>query len=1367
MRFVILGPLEVFDEDRRLTPPRSKQRMLLARLLMCPNEPVASEVLIDALWGETPPPTAQTALHGHVSALRKLLGAERIVTRSPGYLLCLEPSELDAGRFQGLIDQARPLEDVAVRSKLLDEALSLWRGGPLADFRYEEFAQPEIARLEELRLAALEDRAEAEVALGHHQEMLPELERLLAEQPLREGFRELVMLALYRAGRQSDALRIYQDGRRLLAEEFGLDPGPALKLLQERILQQDPALDPPSSHEIEPPRDDNRSPAAAGEERKLITVLSAEFLTGPSGLDPEILRRMLAPLQARVRLELERFGGSVDRFVGASVLAVFGVPAAHEDDPERAVRAGLRMLDLAPELGADLPELELAVRVGVATGEALVSLDVGGASGDGLPQGEAIAVAVTLQRGADPGSVVVEETTADSTRGAIEFEELVPLGLGGEGRTRPAWRARAAGPRMPVSRRRTPFVGRERELALLEMIRASVVEEQTPRLVAIVGEAGIGKTRLTDELIERIERGAAVYRGRCLPYGEGITYWPLREILWAAAGILLDDPAAAANSKLWTLLEALIDDREDADRTAAALARTAGITLADDRLDRMTPESMLEEVALAWPRLLGALAARHATVVVVEDLHWAEPPLLDMLERLVSRSTGPLLMITTARPEFAVARPTWSSMPGMVQIGLEGLTDAQSRELVANLLPDTDDDVRSRIAAPAEGNPFFAEELARHVAEEETLAGGAELEAMIPNSIRALVAARIDSLPEAEKHALQDAAVVGRTFWTATLEAMTGTSSVREILRALEEKGFIAANPASLLPGQAEFSFRHALKRDVAYRSIARAQRCRSHAAVARWIDEIAGDRHPEFVELLAYHYEAAAKPQDAMLGWPEGSPEREAVRHAAVRALIGAGRAARERLAFERAIHLADRALALVASDGERLAILDLRASALHAAVRCDEALAAYLQALELADKVGDEEARARLRAHAVLLCARYNGAFANDAWIAPVIGLVEHGLEAVGETTVSFEAGALLIGRTRMSTEWLSAPTSHEARAEDDARRALAIAEAIDSPYLLSHAADALIDTTLRHGFCRQGELAERLIQISDALPDQAEAHDGLVSAAISFTYGGQHERAREAARRATREVRGLGPHHEIHAAAAETMSLVPAGRFVELAEVTARTPAIVREEGYRCWKAAIALAGYALTMFERGDREAADDALALFDPLLAGKPRWRAIDIVRPLVGLEHAQRAVGSLGHPPGAALDHLDAVRLDLQLTALAGDWKALAQIIVEAKALARRACAPTLRWIADWAGAAAVAAVGESAQAVKRAKQAANSLERYGEPYTGARLLVDLLPFLEGDARLGLAQEAVERLEAMGAQSSATEATAMLRRTAR
>ena len=733
---------------------------------------------------------------------------------------------------------------------------------------------------------------------------------------------------------------------------------------------------------------------------------------------------------------------------------------------------------------------------------------------------------------------------------------------------------------------------------MIEGLQRTVVEEARPRLVAIVGEPGIGKTRLTNEMVARIGPSTDVHRGRCLPYGEGITYWALREIIWSAAGILLDDSAATAESKLGRLVGRLVEDPEDAEQTMAALARTAGIALGNGPLDGMAPESVTEAVGLAWSRFLGALVRERPAVVVVEDLHWGEASLLDILERLVSRTAGPLLIVATARPEFAEARPSWSSTPGMSQIGLEPLTEPQSRELVESLLPGATAELRDRVAAPAEGNPFFAEEIVRHVTGEGSSEAWSET-ATIPNSVRALIASRIDALPEGEKRTLQDAAVVGRTFWTTSLESMGGGVSVRAALRTLEVKGFVVASPTSLLGGQPEYAFSHALKREVAYRSIPRARRARAHAAVAAWIEEVAADRQGEFVDLIAYHHEAAAVPEDAALAWPDDPAERERVRAAAVRALLAAGEAARSRVALDDALRFADRAHTLSSGDTEHLGCLELRATVLHAAVRSDEAFAAYLQALELAGRLHDHAAVSRLRAHAALLCARYSGAFSNSAWRARAVELVKRGLAEVGERRLSFEAGALLLGRSVIASRWIGRSAGREEAAEHDARRALEIAEAIDSPYLLLHAVEALIGYASLTGFCDAAEMGERLAHAAETVTSRADAHEARVTAAISLTRAGRYDRARELAREATRESMRMSPHRATHAASAEAHCLAPAGRFDELIEVTRRVPDVVRDEGgHLCQTGSVGLAGRALALFERGHRAAATEALELFE-------------------------------------------------------------------------------------------------------------------------------------------------------------------------
>src|SRR4051812_27345662 len=436
----------------------------------------------------------------------------------------------------------------------------------------------------------------------------------------------------------------------------------------------------------------------------------------------------------------------------------------------------------------------------------------------------------------------------------------------------------------------------------------------------------------------------------------------------------LDDLSGSAAGKLRDRIDSAVG-HADADRVTAALAIASGIALPDNPLERLPPGSVADELALAWPALLSGLAAAAPVIVVIEDVHWAEAPLLDTLDLMVTRSSGPLLLVVTARREMAERHTRWRARPGMSQVPIEPLDEAVSRGLVTELLPEADEDVRERVLATAEGNPFFAEELARHISDHD---GDP---AAIPSTVRAVLAARIDELPEAEKRVVQDAAVVGRVFWATALQAVEPRDGLSDALRLLEEHGLIVTRPTSSLPSQTELAFQHALTREVAYRSIPRGRRCRAHAAVGQWLEELAGDRRDEFIDLLAHHYEAASRPADVALAWPQQATEAERLREKAVAGLLDAGEAARRRLAVEPALRFTERANALAVTDHERLAVLELQARTHHAALRGDDALTAYVAGIELARTLGDPETVSRLRAQAILLCVRYAGTFGTTA--------------------------------------------------------------------------------------------------------------------------------------------------------------------------------------------------------------------------------------------------------------------------------------------------------------------------------------------------------------------------------------------------
>jgi class 3 adenylate cyclase len=623
------------------------------------------------------------------------------------------------------------------------------------------------------------------------------------------------------------------------------------------------------------------------EERKTVTVVFADLVGSTARaerLDPEDVRAILAPYHARLRHELERFGGTVEKFIGDAVVGVFGAPTTHEDDPERAVRAALAIQDAIAELNEADPALELEVRVGVNTGEALVALGARPEQGEGMVSGDVMNTGARLQSAAPPGGVLVGEATYRATERVIDYREADPIEAKGKSIPLRAWVAVAPRASFGIDMAETGsarLVGRDRELELLAGALNRVRETRDPQLVTLVGVPGIGKSRLVRELFRIIEEEPELTywrQGRSLPYGEGVAYWALGEMVKAQAGILESDNSEAASTKLDRAIEALGLDDDQVRWLRRHVRPLVGLVPAED--------SALErsEVFAAWRRFVEALAEQRPAVFVFEDLQWADDGMLDFVDELVDWITDvPLLVVASARPELLERRPGWGGgKRNAVTISLSPLSDQDTSRLLADLfdravLPA---ETQHALLTHAGGNPLFAEEYARMHADGDGTAAG------VPESLQALVAARVDGLPVGEKGLLQAASVLGKVFWTDALSALAGESPshILQTVRPLERKEFVRRERRSAVAGGEQYTFVHALVRDVVYGQMPRPARGRWHLLAADWIESLPPDRSEDRAEMLAHHLlqaleydRATGRESDPGLALRAGEASREA----------------------------------------------------------------------------------------------------------------------------------------------------------------------------------------------------------------------------------------------------------------------------------------------------------------------------------------------------------------------------------------------------------------------------------------------------------------------------------------------------------
>ncbi len=857
MRFEILGPLRVVAEDSPITLSGINQRAVLGYLLLNANRTVATSELIRALWNDDVPPTSRKMVQNALATLRRTLPRDgawgksvEISTRPPGYSLRVPPQLIDVRIFQKVADNGRS-ELAAGRfenaSKKLHAALDFWRGPALSDLTENGFDWPQIAALNAARLDAFEDCFEADLALGRHRTLVGELEPLLDAEPARERLCGQLMLALYRCGRQSEALRLYRRTQVALAKQFGLDPGRELQELEQAILHHDPALgwtEPATSASVvsvpsaavhgaaahglggAPPMACPHTPVGGDiVERKRISVLLIQAqLEHIHGLDDlEHADEALKALRNVIETGAARAGGLTWATMGSSWCVLFGVPRAREDDPGRAVRAAFAMQH---DFARALRELRIpgSVKAGnraaVATGEAMITYKPGDQHRIAAVTGEVMDACQDLLSAAAPGEVGV----CENTRQAMSSDDVAPGPLA------------------------TKFVGREPEMKLLQELFTGVEQRRQPSLVTLFGEAGIGKSRLIAEFARTVttqDRLVRWVQGSSRPAdGEK----PLRaaaEIVMACAGIATGDPDAEHK-----LAEAVGRAVPGGD----AVGVLAGLRLLTG-LDQPSRPEASTGMFPAWCRFIEGVS-QSPRVIVFEDLHWASEALLSFVENTIDNvGAVPLLIIATARPELLQTRPVWSVGQARTTITLGPLYDEVTESLLDSFASRTIRD--SAMVAQIAGNPLFAREYARGLRR-----NASSQRVRPPETVRSIITAKIDRLTLCEKVVLRTAAIFGGTVWAGGLAALMGTEdyAAETILDALGRKGFVRRTANSAIPPSSQYSFCQVLVRDIAYGQLPRADRVELHLRAAAWLSTLSA-RH---FSLLAEHYRQAIANCDA-----------------------------------------------------------------------------------------------------------------------------------------------------------------------------------------------------------------------------------------------------------------------------------------------------------------------------------------------------------------------------------------------------------------------------------------------------------------------------------------------------------------------
>jgi class 3 adenylate cyclase len=949
------------------------------------------------------------------------------------------------------------------------------------------------------------------------------------------------------------------------------------------------------------------------EERKLATVLFADLVGSTElaeGEDPERIRAVLERFYDAMAAEVERAGGTVEKFVGDAVMAAFGAPVAHEDDAERALHVALGMQRRMGELFGG----RLALRIGVNTGDVVVGRPREGSS---FVTGDAINVCARLEQAAAPGEIQVGERTVAAAGGAFEFGEPATVQAKGKpGGVVCRRLVRALSLTRPRGLGGLPlvFVGRGAELAELQQAYRQVAASGRPHLVTVVGDAGVGKTRLAREFwgwLAGHPEQPLLRSGRCLSYGHGITYWPLGEVLKEQLGILESDPTEVVVER--------VAGREG-----------LGFTLGLAPPQGMHPLTVRDRLRTSWVGFLQELAGERPVAVLVEDLHWAGDELCELLAMLAERVVGPLLLVVTARPELLDQRPGWARSAGAALLRLEALPGAQAEQLAVELLGSgCPDPIRELVADRAEGNPFFAEELIATLADRGVLArrsagwsfGELPPGFLVPDTVQAVLAARIDLLPRAGKASLQTAALIGRVFWSDPVcELVQGADPEFGLL---QERAFVLPHTESSIEGQREWLIKHALTREVAYASLLKARRAWLHAGFARWLERN-GKGEAVHAALLAHHYAAAVVPEDLDLAWAAREEEAEALRAKAVLWSRRAADLAIGRYEIDQGLALLHRALGLESDPREQAAIWQRIGQA--CALKYDGP--GFWQAMQKALEIGGPSAE--IYADLALQTILRAGMWVQQpdpewtllgGWIQQALELAEEGSLTQGQAFVA----------QYMQTDDESA-----------ARSALAIAERLgDSDLRCTILHNIAYGALLARDFDRACTLTDDVMALLPGLPNPDVCSTALMSAVFVYLKSGRLGTAGRASVQATETNAGLTPHHRVHGAGWQLILASVTGRWDEVRAQAADAERVVDANlaaGTPCCLDVSILLNCATGRAHAGDEDEARRLEAKADGLGMEGGRWYEGWFEPPRIRLALARQQTGKLAELAPAEFD---------------------------------------------------------------------------------------------------------------------------------